>query len=402
MGGFGALSVRQLGAVVERVAPHDPEAWEGRDRVRGAGGVMVQVSQEQARQLWMVLGMLDRAVGREEMPAQADGEKVGGPLAEGDDADEEVREPAAQLFTPPALRAFWSLTVAGELRRWEKDLGKPLPVATQRTIRTCLKMLAGLVLPAGKQALLPELDVVELKPPVPRSQLPPLYRELVALAGDAPLDGDGLGIGVQERARLLALVSVVLDTGARVGELAAMNVADLGPELEWVRVVRRPQHASTRYAEVASRLEVSVATVRRAVSGGRRMSEQLRTEVLREIEDVAGPRVERYALREGTRVAVTRWLDVREGLVSGADPVGLDGGLEGGRSGLWVTVAPSKAGPAGIRIQADGLGQSYARGVTALNGVMAGQYGWEPLPVRMEQLRRAVDVLPLEEEEQPV
>lgn len=33
--------------------------------------------------------------------------------------------------------------------------------------------------------------------------------------------------------------------------------------------------------------------------------------------------------------------------------------------------------------------------MTALNWLMAGQYGWEPMPVRMEQLRRAVVAEPL-------
>jgi hypothetical protein len=147
------------------------------------------------------------------------------------------------------------------------------------------------------------------------------------------------------------------------------------------------------YEEVAYRLGVSRSSVARVAGGGTdpHVSEALRQEVLREVEAIRaeGPRVERYALREGTRVALRRWLAVREDLVAE---------VEGGRSGLWVTVFPSKAGPPGVRIRAQGLGQSYARGVTAINFVMAGQPGWEPLPVRMEQLRRSVDVEPLEDE----
>ena len=220
-----------------------------------------------------------------------------------------------------------------------------------------------------------------------------VYRELVSLAGNSPLERDGRGIRAQERARLLAMVSVVLDTGARVGELERLNVDDLGPNLDVVRVVRRPQKAGKGYEEVAYRLGVSLGTVSKVMAGqDQRASFQLAEEIRREVATVqgAGPRVERYALSHGSRVALKRWLHVRDGLVTP---------LEGGKSALWVTVFASKAGPPGIRIRAQGLGQSYGRGVHALNFLMAGQPGWEPLPVRMEQLRRAVDVVPLEQEE---
>jgi integrase len=256
-----------------------------------------------------------------------------------------------------------------------------------------LKILAGLVVPPGKRVRLPVVEKPELKPTVNAGQVTALYRELVDLAGSGPLEREGLGIKAQERSRLLALVSVVLDTGARVGELERMNVDDLAEDLSEVTVTRRPQNPGVGYEEVAYRLGVSRSSVARVAGGGTdpHVSEALRQEVLREVEAIRaeGPRVERYALREGTRVALRRWLAVREDLVAE---------VEGGRSGLWVTVFPSKAGPPGVRIRAQGLGQSYARGVTAINFVMAGQPGWEPLPVRMEQLRRSVDVEPLEDE----
>lgn len=376
---YSAPSVRQLAGVVERVAPRDPERWEARERVPGAGGVWVQVSPERGRQLRMVVGMWDRAVLHESMPVRA-------------------RRSVRQLFTAPALKAFWQLAVEGRLRRWEKDVGKPLPVTSQRAVRDCLRILAALVVEPGRRVRLPVVDEPELKPPVPPGQLVALYRELVDLAGGGPLERGGMSIRAQERARLLALVSVVLDTGARVGELAAMNMADLADDLSWVVVRRRPQHADPVYEQVAYRLGVSRSSVNRAMAGGPGVSEQLRHEIRREVEEVRaqGPRVERYALREGTRVALRRWLAVREGLVSGVGPVtGVDGGLTGGKSALWVTVFPSKAGPPGIRIRPQGLGQSYARGVAAVNWLMAGQPGWEPLPVRMEQLRRAVVAEPL-------
>jgi hypothetical protein len=63
--------MRQLAAVVDEVAPRDPELWDDRAPVSGVGGVPIQVSAERGRQLWMVLGMFDRAVEREEMPDRA-------------------------------------------------------------------------------------------------------------------------------------------------------------------------------------------------------------------------------------------------------------------------------------------------------------------------------------------
>ncbi|KPI31365.1 hypothetical protein OV320_2581 [Actinobacteria bacterium OV320] len=370
---YSAPSVRQLAAAVERVAPRDPATWDGREKAPGAGGIPVQVSEGRARQLWMVVGMYARAVGREEMPKRSSRE-------------------VAQLFTPPAVRAFWGLAVAGELRHWEKDAGKPLPVATLRTVRDCLKILAAVAVP-GRRVKLPVVEDAELKPTVDPRQLTAVYRELVDLAGEGPLELDGRAIRAQERARLLAMVSVVLDTGARVGELERMNVDDLAPGLGEVRVTRRPQHSDRGFEEVAYRLGVAQSTVSKVMAGEtQRASHQLVHDIRREMEAfrAEGPRVERYALSEASRVAVGRWLDVRDGLVAG---------IEGGKSALWVTVLQSKAGPPGIRIRAQGLGQSYGRGVNVLNWLMAGRPGWEPLPVRMEQLRRAVDPVPLEDEE---
>ncbi|WP_033024085.1 hypothetical protein, partial [Streptomyces capuensis] len=97
-------SIRQLDSLVDRLA---------------AG-----VSEERARQLRMVAGMYGRAVGREEMPVRA-GRSM------------------SQLFTGPALKAFWELAAAGELRHRAEDRGKPLPLSTLRTVRNCLAILAG-------------------------------------------------------------------------------------------------------------------------------------------------------------------------------------------------------------------------------------------------------------------
>ncbi|MFD0555412.1 hypothetical protein ACFQ0X_44140 [Streptomyces rectiviolaceus] len=62
-----------------------------------------------------------------------------------------------------------------------------------------------------------------------------------------------------------------------------------------------------------------------------------------------------------------------------------------------MTIHPSKAGPRGIRMRADGIRLAYARGMRALNFVMAGTYKWSPMPTKLEQLRRSVTVEPLPE-----
>ena len=100
------------------------------------------------------------------------------------------------------------------------------------------------------------------------------------------------------------------------------------------------------------------------------------------------PEVEWFELREGSRVAVRRWLEVRQRLVDQVP-------LTGQKTALWVSLTASKAGPTGIPLRAQGLRQGYARGITALNWVMAGEHGWAPLPTTMEQIRRSVDVIPL-------
>jgi hypothetical protein len=372
-------SVRQLASLVNRVAPRDPSRWEGRERIPGAGGVPIQVSPERGRQLHMVVGMFDRAF-------SPTAEAVAGlPRAD-------VRN----LFSSRSLRAFWELAVAGQLRSRPQEVGRVLPVASQRIVRDCLGMLAAKLVP-GRRVWLPVVDQPEPKSTVDAGQLTAVYRELVDMAGRGPLEFDGVSMPVDERARLLAVVAVVLDAAPRTGELTAMRLPDVGPGEGWVRVVRRPQNRSTlRQEDVAAELGVSRTAVayalsRRAELRGK-VSEATRQAVLREVERAdTGPVVERYALRPGTRVALRRWLRVRERVV---DP------LEGGKSAVWVTLHASKAGPPGLPISGEGLGESFTRGMTALNMLMAGQFGWEPMPTTLDRLRRSVWAEPLDEPEQ--
>lgn len=349
---YSAPSVRQLAAVVD--------------------GMVGTVSEGRLRQLRMVVGMFDRAVGRDEMPKQSS-------------------RSAKHLFTWAALRPFWALAEAGELRHWEKDLGKPLPVTTLRVVRNCLEILAARVLPEKKRVRLPELDIPVLKPTVDGRSLDSLYRGMVDLAGQGPLVRDGTMLSPEDRARVLAMVAVLLDAAPRSGEMAAQTLSDLAPGEVAVGVRRRSQRRDeARVGEVAAMTGLHPSTVAKVLSGlGHDRSEATEARVL-EASNALGPvpEVEWFELREGSRVAVRRWLEVRQRLVDQVP-------LTGQRTAFWVTLVPSKAGPTGLPLRAQGLRQGYARGVRALNWVMAGSYGWEPLPTTMEQVRRSVDVVPL-------
>jgi len=237
-----------------------------------------------------------------------------------------------------------------------------LPVATERIVRDCLAILARRVVP-GKLVRLPVVAGPEPKATVGDRGLAALYRGLVDLAGAGPLERDGTMLTFEDRTRLLALVAVVLDSACRSGELAAMRLEDVAVGEVAVRVRRRQQKAPpNRYEEIAALAEVHPNSVKEMVEGRfDRRSEAMRHRVLAAVEELPPlPDEEWYRLREGSRVALRRWLEVREGIV-GALPV------EGGKSALWVTLTPSKAGPPGVTIRPQGLRQAYARGITALN-----------------------------------
>ncbi|MFB6665979.1 hypothetical protein [Streptomyces parvus] len=203
---YEAASVRQLSAVVD--------------------GMAGTVSDARMKQLRMVVGMFDRAVGRDEMPGRAN-------------------RSAAQLFTSAALGSFWDLAEGGELRARAQDVGVRLPLATQQVVLCCLRLLADRVVP-DREVRLPVLPL-----PAPRATTSPdqeaaMYRFMVDLAGQDPTGWEGQSKLVNRlyRLRLLALAAVVLDTRCRAGELAGMRVQDLGEGESSVRVVRHQQNGA--------------------------------------------------------------------------------------------------------------------------------------------------------------
>ncbi|MFJ4879788.1 hypothetical protein ACIP93_31925 [Streptomyces sp. NPDC088745] len=356
------------------MAPRSAELWEAREPVIGPVGVPVKVSQGRARQLWMVVGMWDRALGHGQFP-------------------EHAHRTAAQLFTTPALRTFWELAQDGSLRKLAPEHGRPaeLPLATQRIVRDCLKILSQLAAPDRTDVWLPSIPQSDLKPSVRPEALGTLYPRLADLAAAGPLERDGIALTFEDRTRLLAMVAIVLAAAPRSGELAALRLTDLASGERAVGLRRRQQKGPPNQAEkIAELAEAGPASVRAVLWGQRhQVSEATRQRIVAARNTVDPlPEVEWYALGKGAQAAVRRWLDVRRQLID-------SGPLQGGQTGLWVTLVPTKAGPPGITLRPQGLTQAFARGMTALNWVMAGERGWEPMPTRMEQLRRAVTAEPL-------
>ncbi|MFI1580252.1 hypothetical protein [Embleya sp. NPDC020630] len=284
-------------------------------------------SAARARQLRWVVGELRRALVQEGFPAEA-------------------RASLAALLSAEPTRCYLELAQRGRLRTRAVAGAGISTTASMRVRMDCLEILAR----AGSVPVeLPERPAMpELKTPVGARQRSLLLNWLGEHADRAGADAG--------RIRLFALIGVVLDTGARAGELCAMRLDDLGPDECTVTIVRHPQ----------------ARTVNPAV-----------TEVL----PLSGP----------TRAALRRWLDVRADLVWP---------LRGEVAAVWVSVRGNHSGipdedgnsrprPAGMPLMPRGLARAYTRTVVRLNVDMVGRPGWEPLPYRLEQLRRAIDAAPI-------
>jgi integrase len=259
---------------------------------------------------------------------------------------------AAELLGAQALTSYLRLAQQGELRQRPTSSGDGTSSAASMRIREdCLRLICQelrLPLVIGERAALPAPREVVSGPT--RSQL----RGYLAERARTPPEQAG-------RVRLLAIIGAVLDTGARVGELCAMRISDLDLDLSRagagpvLTVVRRPQARS-----------------------------------------VSEPVTERIILSSGTAAALRHWLETREEILTP---------LQIGVKSLWVSVAGNHAGlpaadghsirrPAGMPLRPRGLQRAYTRAVVELNTELVGSPGWSPLPYRLEQLRRAVEVSP--------
>lgn len=248
-----------------------------------------------------------------------------------------------ELLQEGPVAAYLELAAAGELRTRARAGDRRSGTSSFRVRRDCVALLARAAqLPVGlPQPVAPP----PLREPVPGWQRSALAAYLAAQAERPP--------GSPGRVRLFAVMGVVVDTGARSGELCALRVDDLAADRRSVRLVRRPQ-ARTVAAAVA----------------------------------------ERVPLSQSTAAALARWLEVREEITAP---------LQGAKTALWVSVRANHAGtadargvlvmkPPGMPLQPRGLARAYTRAVAEVNAEMAGVPGWQPLPYRLEQLRRSVRV----------
>ena len=253
---------------------------------------------------------------------------------------------AADFFQPQAVSSYLELGQRGELRTRASSVpGAVSSPASMRVREDCLKLIAReLTLPLVFGERAPQPEVHETVDAPTRSQL---RAYLLDRAENPPV--------LASHVRLLAVIGMVLDTGARVGELCALTVEDLDLEVREpaVTIVRKPQ--------------------------ARRIAE---------------PVTERIALSRGTAAALRHWLGHRQELIAAFDL---------SVKSLWVSVAgnhaglPSKDGnairrPPGMPLRPRGLQRAYTRAVVELNAELAGSPGWRPLPYRLELLRRAIDV----------
>lgn len=314
-------SVRELWAVVDRLAPRDEAAWEARPPLQRGR----RVSRSRALQLRATLAQLERAVARPEMPEGSAGS---------------VRV----LLGPEGADVFLDMAAAGVLRDPRAGRSGELSWSSVAALRDCLAILGE---EAGLEMLLPQVWRPQASAPVTPAQAAALYRRMADMAASAPLDAI--------LARTLAVVGVALDSGMPSGDMVARRLDDVDLDAGTVRAEWHRQNAS--------HMPVPEETVR---------------------------------LREGTVVALERWLGFRQRLVDG---------LEGADPGaLWVTVVPasrdfadgrSELYPAGMPLRQWGFGAAYRSGVERLNTAMAGRWDgdgpWEPLPLRFEQLVRAVE-----------
>lgn len=254
-----------------------------------------------------------------------------------------------RLLGPEAVDAFLELAAEGAFRDPDRAalLGKALSWSSVASLRDCLVILGE---EAGVEVVVPRVWRQPAGRVPSERQAAAVYRKVADMAAEAPLNA--------VLARSVAVVGVILDTGMQTGALLSRRLADVDLEAGTIRAVYHTQNAA-HWPQVEAVLP----------------------------------------LREGTVVAVRRWLGFRQVLVDA---------LEGSDHGaLWVTVQASArpgvdgdrvAYEAGMPLKEGGLRLAHASAMEQLNAVLAGRWDqsargpWVPLPLTPEGLRRAVDV----------
>lgn len=243
-----------------------------------------------------------------------------------------ARRSLRRLLGEEALGPYVRLAESGALRHRRVKGGlPPTSEATNEIRRKCIDLLREAL---GLPALRLGGGEIPLQPAPEAATLSALARQLDQyLAG--PMS--------PAQTRLTAVLALELDTAARSGELVELRTTDLGEDNAAVYVERRPQGGGT----------------------------------------VEGEWVETSAL---TRAALERWLDVRKDFLQRAH----------GTSKLWVSLWMNHDGvldddghttirPPGMPLEENGLVTSYRVGRLRYDGLR------QLLPLKLEQLRRAVD-----------
>ncbi|WP_328753608.1 hypothetical protein OHT57_47130 (plasmid) [Streptomyces sp. NBC_00285] len=240
-----------------------------------------------------------------------------------------------EVFTREPVKEYLRLARTGQLRvRRAADPSR----GSDNSEQIRLEVLKLLVTACGAE------DYAELPPqPDPPRKKPVAKRPRALLRAQLTELADAPDV-TASKLRMLAVGAVVSDTGIRAGEMCARQIEDLSPLLEELRVVRRPQgwSESEAYAEL-------------------------------------------LALSGLSRAALKRWLPERQRLLTR---------VGGTATALWVSLRGNHHGgqhvPEGTPLMPRGLARAWTRAVVDTNIEMAGQPSWEPLPTRMEQLRRGV------------
>jgi integrase len=295
-------------------------------------------SEARARQVWWVAGELARALAHQDFPLAPDA-------------------PVEDLFDEEPIAAYLALGARGELRA----RASARPASTDRSEQVRRGVVALLAEACGGEARLPGPGPRPATKPVVPARPRETWRAVLADLQQRELGGESVA-----RLRMLAIGGMVADTGARAGELVGQALDDLHPQLAAARVRRFPQ-------------------------GSQR----------------GGPaRVETVRLLPATSAALAAWLTQRQDLIAPRRPrTGGAAPLQGSAGALWVSIrsnhgarngatGATAARPAGTPLLAHGLGLAWSAAVAQVNELLAGEPGWEPLPGRMERLRRGVTPVP--------
>lgn len=211
---YKKATLRRLWALVDRVAPREPGAWEERPPLQRG----VFVSATRAKQLRSTLRQLELAVDHPDMP-------------------EGCYRSVEDLLAPESLDAFLELATDGAFRSPQvaANLGKPLSWASRSSLRDCLKILGE---EAGAAVVLPRVHTQPPKEVMPPQQALAVWRKIAGWAARGRLPA--------LQARALAVVGVILDTGMQTGPMTELRVDDVDLEAGRIRAVYRPQNSAHR------------------------------------------------------------------------------------------------------------------------------------------------------------